>query len=790
MNMKHFFLRNKILIPAWICFHVLLLLLFGFSVVGGSGVHIDANLFNMLPSSTLSGALGDADQKLSDSTARNVFVLSGSEDFQSAKRAAVAVYNSLCKSENFASLSLYADSGSISDLEQFTAPYRWAMLDADTANSLKTEEGAREFAEKSLVAAYSSFTLTSLSNLSADPFLLDESNVRRGLLAIQDAGTKMNSKDGVLASNYNGQWYVLIRGELTEKGAAIASESNGIADIYRACMPLENDGSGVRFVFQGSAFHSFKSSNSAVQEISIITTITLSVVIILLFLVFRSPIPILASVASIGVSMVAAFSATHFLFGNIHILTLVLGTSLIGSCIDYSLHYFVNWKANFECATGSEIRSHIGKGLFLSLISTEICYLLLVLAPFGLLKQMGIFSAVGIASSFLSVVAIFPLISLPAMSKRKIPLLKNYNSPNRVVRYKLEIIATGSIVVVLAFIIGFNFQKLKIKNDMNKLYTMQGRLKEDTALATEITGYSPKGWFIVWGKTEEELLQHEEEICAKLKSLQGRGYLATSRFIPSLKLQDSSVMAVKNLLPLAKEQLEILGYDEQAYEQFLSDLPSALKNRMIPQTAFLNLPKSIRSVTDMLWLGKIADNWYSIVLPVTVTDEEAYKKIASESGFSYYENKMEDLGQGLDKLTLQIICIFAIAYVLIMIVLKRFYSWKQIVKIASIPAISVMLILAVFSVIGQRIEFFGLTGIILVFGLGLDYVIYMIENLRKKSVSSTSVLKKIEPFAILLSFITTALSFGALAFSSFVPVHTIGLAIFLGLAAAFLCTLF
>ena len=49
---------------------------------------------------------------------------------------------------------------------------------------------------------------------------------------------------------------------------------------------------------------------------------------------------------------------------------------------------------------------------------------------------------------------------------------------------------------------------------------------------------------------------------------------------------------------------------------------------------------------------------------------------------------------------------------------------------------------------------------------------------------------QLEPFAIVLSFLTTALSFGTLAMSTFMPVHLLGLSIFSGLATAFICTLF
>ncbi|MDE6736594.1 MAG: hypothetical protein K2J50_03735 [Treponemataceae bacterium] len=65
---------------------------------------------------------------------------------------------------------------------------------------------------------------------------------------------------------------------------------------------------------------------------------------------------------------------------------------------------------------------------------------------------------------------------------------------------------------------------------------------------------------------------------------------------------------------------------------------------------------------------------------------------------------------------------------------------------------------------------------VLVFGLGLDYVIYAIEG--KKSDGALNSL------AILVSFVTTALSFGALALINFAPVHTIGLTVFVGLTTA------
>ena len=787
MKLRNRIFNTKFLVGVWLAFHGLVALgfLLSFFVRGAA---IDGDLFHMLPASTLGAAMGKADEKLSDTTAKNVFVLVGHEDFSRAKETAEKAFAALDGNANFTSLSLYAGSSSLSEIESFVAPYRWQLLTNEEIALLSNEDGAREFADSALARVYSSFSLTSLENLGEDPFLLDGVNTTNYLAAAQEASTKMSPKDGVLASQYEGLWYVMIRGSLSSKGSAIASKTNGIAAIYDACEGLETD--GIRFVYSGSAFHSHKSSNAAVSEIGTISTISLSIVIIMLILVFRSPLPLFASLASIFISIGTAFLSTMLVYGQIHILTLIIGTSLIGSCIDYSLHYFVNWKAHTRLKTTAEIRAHLFKGLFLSMLSTEICYILLMFAPFDILKQMGVFSSTGIFSSFLTVIALYPLFPLPKAERRTLSALALYKpSPLKKIPHATLIISL-TLIAIFGTIIAIQHKNLRIENDMNRLYSMEGRVKDDTELSEKITGYHPLGWFIVSGETEEILLQNEEKICRELETVQTGGYLATSRFIPSLKKQEESVRAAQNLIPLASEQFAMLGYGDADYEAFMSQLDSALSKRLLPSES---LPDSLKTISNMLWLGEIDGKFYSIILPVTVVDEAAYVRIAKESGCAYYENKMKDLGLGLDSLTRLAIVLFCIAYAIILIVLKRFYTWRQTAKIASLPLMCVLLIVSAFLIIGQAVEFFSLTGIILVFGLGLDYIIYMIENMKRAKLQQTDEeahFSKLEPFAIALSFVTTVISFGALAFSTFVPVQTMGLTITLGLIAAFVCTLF
>ena len=94
----------------------------------------------------------------------------------------------------------------------------------------------------------------------------------------------------------------------------------------------------------------------------------------------------------------------------------------------------------------------------------------------------------------------------------------------------------------------------------------------------------------------------------------------------------------------------------------------------------------------------------------------------------YMISKSNDISRDLDRLTVMVLKFFAAAYVLMFIMLKFFYNWKQALKIISVPLLIILVTVAVFAVAKINIEFFSVTGLILVFGLGLDYIIYMMEN--------------------------------------------------------------
>ena len=778
-------LSNKNYLIVWLAYHLGLFAFFALVFcINPSRISIDADLFNMFPRPFEEEGIRNADEKLTENVGQNVFILVSHQDFSKAKEAAVSVYNKLSASENFKSLSLYSDIDQLKEITDFVYDYRWNLLSDEDIELINSDGGAQVFAQNALAQAYSPFTILPLDNLDSDPFMLAESNLNNYLLAVRKSGTSMYAKDGLLAASKDGVWYVMLRGILSKKGSSLASKDNGIAEIYSICSPLEKD--GLKFIYSGTPFNSHQSSTEAMKEITIISTVSLLVVIILLLFVFRSPLPVIFSIISIFISIITALVATLAVFKKMHILTLVFGTSLIGSCIDYSLHFFTQWAGNPNIKSGQEIRNHLLKSLVMAIASSVLCYAILIFAPFNVLKQMSVFSLTGLLSSFLTTMAIFPYISLPE-GKRVIKISKVLRETNhkRAKKYFGRVAVTILFLFSIAVLL-INHKNFAVKNDLSRLYTMEGRLLEDRIKAVEITKYNPSGWFIIRGQSEEKALEVEYDLACKLnKAFDGQlGFISTSSFVPSIEHQKKSREACRKLLEIAPEQFENLGFDSSYTRDLIADFNQS-ENQFVSFTNN-NVPQYIASSISTAWLGLMDDGYYyTVLMPNILEDLELMRKFADEDPNVFFVNKMSDMGRDLDKLTLMIIKFFAIAYLLIFVMLKFFYNWKQSFKIISVPVLIVLMTAAIFSLSKIDLEFFSVTGLILVFGLGLDYIIYMMENEKKKTMDS----KTLEPFATLLSFITTIISFGALSLSNFQPVHLMGLSIFIGLATAYISSM-
>ncbi|WP_461252521.1 MMPL family transporter [Treponema sp. R8-4-B8] len=771
--------RNIPPLGLWLFVHLTILLLLFLSVFVKGPVRINTMLFDMLPRSSQSRAVMEADMLFGERTGRDIIIFSAAPDFENAKKGAVLLYDELGNSPDFESITLYFDSEVMAEFSRYLYDYRFVIAEKETLALLKNG-GAEEIAYDALASAFSAINFIPLDNIESDPFLLAERRMREFLSSSMLAGKGFNVKEDVLAIQKEETWYVLLRLTLAPHATSLSSGQNAVGKIYALAPEIKKSVTGLEFYFLGIPFHSYESASGAQREISFISTVTIIIILIMFLYAFRSFLPVFSSILAAGVSLCVATAAALLVFREIHIITFVFGTTLIGTCVDYSAHFFVHWKGNPSLKNGAEIRRSISKSVIMSFISTEICFCVFLFAPFPILKQFAVFSMAGLLSSFLTCFCIYPRLKIPEENKRRFALfegkiflrLKNLSLP----RFAKLAFAAALILTAVLFLI-FNFSSVKIENNLSSLYTMSASLLESEKRAAQVLDYGSSGWyFIVTGSNAEETLENEEALVSRLEEEILRGnlgsFLGTSVFVPSIKKQKETYDAMKALLPLAASQFEYLGFPPEYARNFENEF-AATPRYCLPEDA-----PSLAGISN-LWIGEKDGNFYSCVLPLKPTDEAVFRAIAEEFDSVYFINKAKDIGRDMDTLTISMLLFFLAAYIVISIVVCIVYPKADSVKICAIPPLLVLSVLAVLAVSKISLGFFSVAALVLVFGLGLDYIFYMIGKKQGDEKPLTSL-------AVVLSFLTTLLSFGALVLSSFTPTHLFGLTVSVGLGAAFI----
>lgn len=772
---KPFLPRNSLTPRTWLLCHGALLFALLLSFFFARPPRFNTSLLDILPPSHSLKSVGRADAALSARTSRAVTVLTYAEDFSAAKSAAAYLYE---HASYFDEATLYVDAAATEGLTDFLFANRFNLLDAQAVAQLE-DGGADLLAQDALARVYGAFSLTDSSLLADDPFDLTGMTLLRFLQAAQNGGA-MAVKEGVLAAEHDGLWYVMLRGSFSPAALSLAGKTSAVKELYTLCQSLTQT-TGVRFAFSGVPFHSYESSSQAQRQVSVISAIGIVLVVLLFLAIFRSPLPALVSAAAVVLSCGIGLAAVLLFFRQIHILTFVFGTTLIGTCVDYAIHFFVHWKGDATVRDGAEIRQKILRGVGISFLSTEICFAALFLSPFPFLQQVAAFLFFGLLCAFLTVTCLFPYLPLPPAQARTIPLLRTspalrLNTPFLAAFRLLPIVLAAGAVAVLAH----NRSSVKIDNNLRDMYTMSDHLLESEKITAQVLDYGSAGWyFLVEGETAQDVLQIEEAFTAKLAQAQADGklqsYLATSDFMPSQMRQERSYAACAQLLPLAAAQYDALCFsDDGAQAAFCADYESRARQFIAPDDA--DVPAILQSVTKSLWIGAIDGRWYSCVLPLHADDESYFRALAESVPGVYFVNKTADIGTELNALTAMLLKLLALAFGVVLVLLCFCYPPKTVACITAIPVITVLVTFAALCLSHIAIGFFSVTGVVLVFGLGLDYVIYAVEG--KKSDGALNSL------AILVSFLTTALSFGALALINFAPVHTIGLTVFVGLTTA------
>ncbi|HEY0290068.1 MAG TPA: hypothetical protein VGC62_24180 [Pseudomonas sp.] len=730
------------------------------------GAPLSANLMELVPGSSPDALELRAEQRMQEPLNREMLVLVGQADRQKAIALAQQLSDQWQASGLFEKVqwNLQAD---LPALRTQLLRGRLSMLaDDDREQLISRPQIFIEQRIKSLFDPFGGFSLVP----SQDDWLgltgrIQNSQPERGSVQL-DIGS------GALIANADGINWVLLRAR-TNADAFDMHLPLKVAQLLETARTEASKVDGQLLAASG-LLYAANGQQQAAREITWVGGGATLGILALLLLAFRRWRVLLAFLPVI-VGMLFGAVACVALFGKMHVMTLVLGSSLIGVAVDYPLHYLSKSWSLKPWRSWPALRLTLS-GLTLSLATSCIGYLALAWTPFPALTQIAVFSAAGLLGAYLTAVCLLPaLLSGVDLRPAQWPLriaecLLNWRE------VLLSKVPTPALLALLTVFCAAGLWQLTTKNDIRQWISAPPSLTDEARTIARITHYQPTSqFFLVRGKDQQQLLERQGALAQRLDQLVNldklQGYLALNQLVASPTDQIKARDAL-NALPAFWQPLLNLGVPVEALNTELNTL-KALEVQDIDSALAGPMAEPWRP----LWLGTTAEGVAGIVSVQGLSDANLLRVQAADLDGVQLVDRLGDLNKVFADTQISAAELKLLSCLLIVALLIIPFGLGGALKVIALPLLAALCSLASLGWLGQPLTLFSLFGLLLVTAISVDYAILMREQIGGAAVSL---------LGTLLAAATTWLSFGLLAVSSTPAVSNFGLSVSLGLAFSFI----
>ena len=733
-----------------------------------SGIALDSNILALLPRAERDAGAQSIQDKLTDSFSRRVAFLVGDVSPDKAAAAARKLSATLERSGMIASLTSKIDTDAQRRIGAAYFPYRQGLLsEADRAH-LKAADG-KAVVSRALSILYGPGGMADAKLIARDPFLL----MPAFFVGLPLPQSRLALDGNVLSVREGSITYVLVSADLAGHPYAMKLQNAFGALVTRALAELKAETPDLIVLRAGAVFYAQESAQEAMNETSIIGIASVVATLALILLVFQGLRPIILGFLAIGTGVLCAFLGTLLIFGHIHVVALLFGVSLIGISVDYSLQYFCEYFDSEAPNPKSRLR-RVLPGVALGLATTLIGYCTLLLAPFPGLRQVAVFSLIGLAASCLTVVLWYPQLDsrrAPAPGNRFVKLAAFHWTFWEAPAWRWGRIA---IIAICGGAALAGLSKLTVDDDVRHLQSLSSELRRQEAEVERLTGATAGTQFLlVRGASEETLLQTEERLVDRLAQVRRDGaldgYTATSQFVPSVARQKENRALVRQRLmdPYLGDYLRQIGYegtvDDVAPSGFLT--PGVL-----PKAG----PLAMLSVLDIADAGHPAH----VVLLHGLKNVDAVKASVADLPGVRMVGLADDWSRLFADYRRYAIVLLALSALLMYPLLAWRYGLGRGIRVLAPSLAAVTLAPPLAALAGVTFTFFNAMALVLVLSVGVDYSVFCNETSGAR--------KPVTTLAIALAALSTILSFGMLALSRVFAVHAFGITMLIGIFLAFL----
>jgi len=756
---------------SWLFLAALGVLAAVFAGVLARGVPLQTNVLAMLPATERDPVAEKVVASLSDAVGRRVLFLFSNAEEASAKAAAERFVAAAGAAGGLRGLIVRLPEPDPKLLQSLYAANRFGLLsESDRAALASGRWRARDTVLQQIVSPVGGIAGLPLAQ---DPFGF----FGRWMASIVPTAGAMRLEDGYLISRETGPHFtlsrVLVLGEVDGDVYDNAVQARAVAAWAQGAKEALAAAPGTEMLRTGTVFFAASARAASMRDMDRIAIGSIVGITLLMFAAFRSLRPIVLGLLSAGAGILAAALLLILMDGELHLVTLAFGASLIGEAIDYAILFCAAHLAAGGRWTPQAGIAQVRPALTVAVATSLLAYALLGLLPFPGVSQVARFALVGLVVAYLSVQWLLP--GLLVRPSRRDPIAATDWAARLLARWRGALSGRRAValpaLMLLACVPGW--LALQANDDVRLLVPRQPELAQQDAAIKRLTGFDAgTRFFLVRGASEEQVLLRETRLTRRLRELEGAGALsghqAVSNFVPPRALQEENRALVEKHVfadraALSRTLIEV-GFRAEAAKA----LPGEFDRAAGPITVGDWLASPLSTPFRHLWApaGKTVP-----ASVVTITGEREPARVAQAAA-------------GLDGVTLvdkaaSVSALLgwyrawagpglAAAALMMLIVLVVRYGMRAALIVVVPVLLAEALSLALFGYVGVPVTLFAVVGWTLGLGIGVNYSIFLREGIDRPG--STAM-------AVMLSACTTLLGFGLLAFSGVPALHHFGLAL-------------
>jgi len=587
------------------------------------------------------------------------------------------------------------------------------------------------------------------------------------------------------AESAEDRWFLPLRLKANAFDAHTQAEHQQWLDDARHRLAEECE--DCRLLSTGPVHFAEAQSSLARQEAVMISSLSLGGILILMWLAFASIRPLLLGALALASGVLIALTVSLLVFGRIHVITLVAGSTLLGIAIDYVFKYLVH-RADMgaDSASGQSLDRRLNRPLLLGVSSSLLCLAVLALSPFPLLRELAIYSAAGLFGAWLTVMTLFPWLDRHMTFRLRPGLIRCFNAPRRLAqlnpRAPLKKVFRWSLLALLP-LGALAFWQMPGSDDLRHFQAELPELLERDQGIREKTGTRfPDGFFLIRGEDPGQVMEREHRLRQGLRSTGHRAVpISLSSLIPPEDDQRRGHALVGEALhdEALENRLREIGLSESALARLQADWASGRGQTLQPEEL---LEGPLAPMVEALWISG-EQGPASLLIPrdgfVAGLDDQAMAAVTPD-GVAWIQ-PMAEMNQALSQQRAAASRWILLAAVIgLPLLFALALGWRRGLPAALAPLMALAICLIFLWASGIGINTFVLMGLILGLGVGADYSAFLAFDEAADPATMTG---------IGLAGLTTLLAFGLLGLSQLPALGEFGLTVVVAVAAAYLCAI-